>query len=139
EDRVIVHDPLWQAWENPFPEQNTALHLIVSPKRHVVDSTLLTSEEWMVLREVLRKLKDLFSYTSRGVLMRDGDATLSAGTIEHLHIHIMVPNGTGRVESPFYKGAEDEEKGVRRAIVYEKVRQGQQLTLEDTDLVKDRL
>ena len=84
----------------------------------------------------------MFGYTSRGTLMRDGDATMSAGTIQHLHIHDMVPAGTGRVESPFYKGHESETEGVLRAMVFEKIRQGfsaQALTPDEKKLVEGRL
>jgi hypothetical protein len=34
----------------------------------------------------------------------------------------MVPNGKGRVESPFYKGQEEEAEGAERAIAFEKLR-----------------
>ena len=87
-------------------------------------------------------LPDTFNFNFRGILIRDGDATQSAGTIEHLHIHIMVPDGTGRVESPFCKTPEEEAAGVARAIVFEKLRTGTpatELPSDEYELVKDRL
>jgi diadenosine tetraphosphate (Ap4A) HIT family hydrolase len=112
----------WRAWHSSSPEKYTRLHLIFAPKRHVIDSTELSEEEQVAFWGIYEELKQLFSLRSCGFLMRDGDATLSAGTIEHLHAHVMVPDGKGRVETPFYKGAESEAESLARAIVFEKIR-----------------
>ena len=104
----------------------------------------MTDEELLAIwgeKGIRKEVRKMNEYASRGTLMRDGDATLSAGTIQHLHIHDMVPDGTGRVESPFFKGAESEAEGVARARVFEKIRRGagtHTLTEEEWKLVKDR-
>jgi hypothetical protein len=88
------------------------------------------------------EIKEQFDISSSGILIRDGDATLSAGTIQHLHVHMMVPDGTGRVESPFYKGDASEAEGVARAIIFEKMRTGTPFTgLEpcEQELIEGRL
>ena len=90
----------------------------------------------------MNKLKKAYDIVSCGILIRDGNAILSAGTIEHLHVHMMVPDGTGRVESPFYKGAEAETESLARAIVFEKLRQGadyHELDLREQELVQGRV
>lgn len=113
----------WRAWPSRPPEDNTALHFIIAPKRHVEGlSELDDATEGLALLQIRRQVNERYSIASSGVLIRDGDATLSAGTIQHLHVHVMVPNGTGRVESPFFKGAESEAESHRRAIVFERLR-----------------
>lgn len=141
-NKVIEKNAWWQAWHSPAPEKNTRLHFIIAPIEHLTDTFQLSSKGKLSLFDIMDDLRLQFGYTSRGILIRDGDATLSAGTIEHLHVHVMVPDGTGRVESPFYKGEADEANGVLRAIVYEKVRQGathNDLTLEEQELMRGRL
>ena len=133
----------WVAWHCNPSEANTALHLLVVPRRHVTSmSELRDDPEGLALLRIMRELEVEFDITSSGWLCRDGDATLSAGTIPHLHWHRMVPDGTGRVESPFYKGAEAEAEGHLRAIVFEKMRTGtklEDLTPEEQQRVEGRL
>lgn len=144
-NNIILENDFWYAWHSKPPEANTRLHILYVPKRHVVDSEELSNDEVLALwgeNGIRRLVREALGYSSRGMLMRDGDATLSAGTIQHLHIHDMIPNGTGRVESPFFKGAESELEGVRRAIVFEKLRGGSELedlSPEERELVNGRL
>ena len=144
-NNVVAENDFWYAWPCKPPEDNTRLHFLFVPKRHVKDSEELSDEEILALFGkfgIRRAVRGTYAYTSRGMLMRDGDATLSAGTIQHLHIHDMVPAGTGRVESPFYKGAQAEAESLARAIVFERIRQGvteKDLTAEELMLTVGRL
>ena len=142
-NKIVFENTHCYAWHCNPPEAHTKFHFLIVPKRHVTDSTELMNIELLwIYKNVPLKLMEEFGFKSRGVLIRDGDATLSAGTIEHLHAHIMVPDGTGRVESPFYKGSEAEEESTARAIVFEKLRQGiptDSLSTAEKALVKDRV
>ncbi|MDE1966735.1 MAG: hypothetical protein KGI45_01515 [Patescibacteria group bacterium] len=134
---------LWRIWHCNPPEKFTRLHFLMSPVRHITDSRDLDADEWDQLKSIWNSLPAMFNFNFRGILIRDGDATQSAGTIQHLHIHMMVPDGTGRVESPFCKTPEEEAAGVARAIIFEKLRttgmNPSALPPEEFELVKDRL
>lgn len=140
---VIAKNGCWRAWQSPTPEDFTAHHFIIAHKRHVLsmeelDDDVDGAQFWAILRE----LRFMHAITSNGVLMRDGDATLGAGSIHHLHGHMMVPNGKGRLESPFYKGDASEAESNARAIAFELMRTGTQfadLSSEQQRLVEDRL
>lgn len=135
-NKIVAENTHWYAWPCNPPEKNTRLHFIFVPKRHVQSTRELTDEEILLLFGVRRSVQYNYGYKSCGTLIRDGDARLSAGTIEHLHIHDMVPDGTGRVESPFYKGADSENEGLRRAIVFERLRHlSAQLSTDDPELI----
>lgn len=142
---IALENDYWRAWPAKPAEKNTAFHFLYIPKRHVTDSEELSDEEILALwgsNGIRRKIREMHGYTSRGTLMRDGDATLSAGTIQHLHVHDMIPNGKGRVESPFYKGEDDELAGFQRAVIYEKLRTGtdlDELSRGEYELIKERL
>jgi diadenosine tetraphosphate (Ap4A) HIT family hydrolase len=144
-NKVIAENDHWYAWPSNPPEKNTRLHFLYVPKVHITFFWELADEEVLSLfgNDGLRdKIHRKFGVSSCGLLMRDGDATLLAGTIQHLHIHDMVPDGTGRVESPFYKGAASEAESLERAIVFEKLRTGtpeNELTEEERALVFGRL
>lgn len=140
--RVVLEHQLWRAWHCNPKEKNTKLHLIMSPVRHVKDSLEFSKEEKAGYWDIYHDICMRFQLQSRGILRRDGDARFSAGTIQHFHEHIMVPDGTGRVESPFYKGAAAELEGVLRAIVFEKIRCGASivsLTNEERALIEGRV
>jgi ATP adenylyltransferase len=142
-NQVVIKDQDgWRVWLCQPPEKNTLIHLIIAPLRHVTDLIELTTGEWVRLQYIFMTVKEKYEISSCGILIRNGDATLSAGTVQHLHIHVMVPDGTGRVESPFFKGREAEEEGLARAIVFEKMRQGarfEDLALDEQELVVCRL
>ena len=143
-NNIVAENKYWYAWPCNPPEANTKFHFLFVPKRHVTDSEQLRDVELIWLfgeAGIRRQVREKYGYTSRGTMMRDGDATLSAGTIQHLHVHDMVPNETGRVESPFYKGIEAEKESTRRAIVFEKLRTGSliaRLDAEEQALIRGR-
>lgn len=121
---ICYENDCWWAWRSKWPEDNAALHLMIVPKRHVHSMRELDdATEGLALLQALRSLDEMLGITFSGLLCRDGDATLSAGTIEHLHWHKMVPDGRGRLETPMAKGHPDEQKGHARAIIFEKLRQ----------------
>ena len=142
---TAVEIPGLQFWRvqycNPA-EKYTKFHFLLIPLRHVKDSRQLSPEEQAEYWAAMNILPGMFDFTYRGILARDGDATMSSGTIQHLHFHIMVPDGTGRVESPFCKTPDEEAAGVVRAIIYEKIRTGtalESLPSEEQQLVHDRM
>ena len=120
---LILEDDVMKVCPCDPPEKNTRLHFLIVPKRHVASTSELSEQERLSIFAMTDALCKKYDITGRGILIRDGEATLLSGTLSHLHIHVMVPDGTGRVESPFFKGAESEAKGIARAIVFEKMRQ----------------
>jgi len=131
-----------RVWPCRPAEKNTRLHFLICPIRHVTSILQLSPDEWLEARSLIGDLAEIYKIPFRGILIRDGDATKSAGTIQHLHIHVMVPDGIGRVESPFCKTSEEEAAGMARAVVFEKMRTGtafEDLLPEEREIVKDRL
>lgn len=142
-NQVLIENEHWLVWPCRPPEKHTRMHFLIVSRHHVTSMNELDdATEGLALIRTLRQVREMHHITSSGLLCRDGDATLSAGTIPHLHFHVMVPDGTGRVETPFYKGAESEVEGHLRAIVYEKLRLGakvEDLDPEERQRVVDRL
>lgn len=125
---VIASNTYWWAKLNPSPEKNVRIHILIIPRWHFKGIMDLHGEMEGDLEidffRILRQVYGLYNITAAGILTRDGDATQLAGTVEHAHWHVMVPNGQGRVETPIAKGDADEEAGRERAIIYEQLFQG---------------
>ena len=141
-NKIILETDDWMVWACNPPEKHTKHHFLFVPRVHVTSVSDLGVPQRIDLFDLIDEVKVMCSISSCGILIRDGDARLSAGTIQHLHVHMMVPDGTGRVESPFYKGDASEAEGFARAIIFEKMRTGTPFTgLEpcEQELIKDRL
>lgn len=133
--------PFWVISCDP-PEPHTRFHFLIIPRRHIVSLLELNGAEWLLFGDCLRELRDDYDLDATGILIRDGDARKLCGTITHLHVQVMVPNGTGRVASPFAKTSAEEREAIQRAIVFEKLRQvatPRDLSPEEYLLVEGRL
>ena len=141
-NKVLVGNEFWHAWQSPCPERFTRHHFIMVPKRHVKETGDLTNKEKLGLFDIVSKLVKKYILKARGILIRDGDARFSSGTIQHLHCHLVVPDGTGRVALPLCDGEDVAMECYARAVVFEKLRNGSpiaNLTKEEYNLVKDRV
>ncbi len=142
-NHVCCENEYWMAWQSPSPLAHTTHHLVVVPRRHVMGMDELVDEtEGAAFLAIMRQLRGMHGIKSSGLLCRDGNATLSAGTIEHLHWHLIVPDGKGRVETPFYKGPESDNEAHARALVFERLRTGtpiEDLTADERQRVEGRL
>src|SRR5688572_26176325 len=76
-NRVVVARRWWRGWQSPCPEKNTRYHFITAPHRHLTDTNELNGSEVLELFKIMGDLQGRYGYTSRGLLLRDGDATLS--------------------------------------------------------------
>ncbi len=139
---IIAENASWWAKYTPSPEKNSRLHILIMHRQHIRGVMEYAPGDGDLLVALLKELYEQHELIFAGLMCRDGDARLSAGTIEHVHWHLMVPDGKGRLESPFYKGDESEREGLKRAIVYEKLVQGadpESLTEDERELVKGRI
>lgn len=121
---TVAQNEDWTAKKSPGPEANTKLHFIIFSRRHVSGLMELPDSAGASLMAIVRAIYGRYGITASGILTRDGNPIELAGTVDHCHIHIMVPNGMGRVETPIAKGEADEEAGRQRAVIYEQLFQG---------------
>jgi diadenosine tetraphosphate (Ap4A) HIT family hydrolase len=150
-NRVIHENPLWRMWVNPFPEQHTSLHLVMASRRHVAAGTnepLVGADDFAAMGELFSWAMKEFGLVGGGFMMRFGSPSQNAGTVLHAHANIIVPNGLGEVRIPLAKKPEDDEAGIKRLFVYQKIELGlaagkgvDQIELTDAErtLVEGRL
>ncbi len=144
-NKVVVENDHWVAWEVPrnFAEKNTALHALIVPRKHAAQLYELPDEALAEgFNDIRKKVEAHFKIFEYGLLLRNGPLKL-AGTVEHLHWHVMTPSGEGRLETPLAKSAAEEREGELRAILYERMLQGENLESftpdEQARLTPDRL
>jgi diadenosine tetraphosphate (Ap4A) HIT family hydrolase len=90
--RPVLRTAHWTVLPNRYPYRGARHHLLLVPDEHVRDMADLSpaarDEFWLVLRS----LRDRYALTHYGVGIRNGDARFTGGTIEHLHVHVVVGN-----------------------------------------------
>ena len=93
---VVLREHDWVVRRNAYPYRNTRLHLLVVPRRHVADLLDLTDEELAGFWSVGRALRERYDLAFYGLGARCGDCRYTGGTIEHVHVHLLV----GDVDDP---------------------------------------
>lgn len=141
---MVASNDVWTAWKNPYPLNNTDLHLVMAPREHLTHIRDLMTEDWLAFGELLETISILFSnqMPGGGLIMRFGDQEFHAGSIKHLHANLIVPNLRGEVRIPLAKDPEEIEEKRKIIEVFEKIRSGtkpEDLSLKEFELVKDRL
>ena len=137
----------WRLWKNPYPHAHTKEHFIIAPIQHLTNLCQMYSNDWDDVAALIDYVVNPetcggMAYEGGAVVIRYGDPRLNAGSIRHLHVNIIVPDGTGRVQATLAKTPEDIERKKKILTVFEKVRTGtpmSTLTDEELSLVTGRM
>lgn len=93
---VEIETSHWMVKKNKFPYKSTRVHMLVIPKQHVHTMTELDEAAQIDFYNALKQCEERYSMTSYGLVARSGDMAHNAGSIAHLHIHLVV----GDTENP---------------------------------------
>ncbi len=96
QQRVIHATAFWSVTPNAYPYRHTRLHLLLVPRVHVRDLLDLSAEALADFWVVLAWVRDRHRLAYYGLGVRCGDCRYTGGTIEHLHVHLIV----GDAEDP---------------------------------------
>jgi ATP adenylyltransferase len=98
--RILGRTSAWSIIANRYPYKETKLHLLLIPDQHVADildlSDASLADFWIALAWIRRT----YTLEYYGVAMRCGDCRYTGGTIQHVHVHVIV----GDVENPAHEG-----------------------------------
>lgn len=95
----------WKHWwvkHNDFPYAHHRLHLVYGPKIHHQRITELTDEEWSEMKVLIKWIAETFQIPGECLVCRSGSAEVTSATIDHLHMHIQVPDLTGPAFAVFH-------------------------------------
>jgi ATP adenylyltransferase len=93
---VVLSSPHWLVTPNEYPYAGTKLHLLMIPKQHASDLLDLSPDALSDFWTVLGQLRETYHLDYYGLGARNGDCSFTGGTIEHVHVHVIV----GDVEAP---------------------------------------
>lgn len=82
----------WILVPNRWPYKSTSLHAILITERHIRFFDELRHEEVAELVELLSWARKTYNLTAYSLGVRAGDLHLTGGTVDHLHIHLIVAN-----------------------------------------------
>jgi diadenosine tetraphosphate (Ap4A) HIT family hydrolase len=90
---LIRENGSWVATENISPYSNTRLHLLVVYTRgHIEEPSDLDDQACVEYFEMVSWATREYEIPGGGVLLRFGATEYSAGSVHHLHFHIIVPD-----------------------------------------------
>nr|AIA14874.1 HIT domain protein [uncultured bacterium] len=86
----------WIVKHNDFPYDDTRLHVLIIPKKHVSYINDLSKSAKQEFLEVVQATALRHKLKSYAIAMRVGDMRYNGGSIEHMHAHLIV----GDVDNP---------------------------------------
>ena len=96
--QILKEGKHWIIVPNQWPYENTSLHLMFVLKTHVEELALLDPQAGAELIELSQWAQQEYQIPGGGIAMRFGDTEYSAGTITHIHAHLIQPN----IDAPNY-------------------------------------
>jgi ATP adenylyltransferase len=112
---VLLEDPLqtvshvgthWSVVANRYPYAGTKSHQLLVPAEHVRAMHELTPEARAALFETLDLVVDRDGLSDYGVGIRNGDPTMTAASIAHLHVHLFEPLPGAKIRMRFGPGGD---------------------------------
>ena len=99
-ERAIAKNELAYAIRDGFPV--TPLHLIVIPRRHVIDYFSLTKDELLACHDLIHRVREMVlseDTSVEGFNLGVNIGATAGQTIFHCHFHL-IPRRSGDVENP---------------------------------------
>ncbi len=92
---VILDDKHWIVTKNQWPYNGTNYHILLIPKQHREKISDITHEEFCALENIICEIEKKLDIESGSLCMRFGNPKFNGGTVNHIHIHIIVPKKPG--------------------------------------------
>lgn len=89
---ILKETPLWLLTDNQWPYENTQLHLIAIYKKHATKIDQLADQAGDQLLQLISWAETKFNIPGGGIIMRFGDTNYSAGSVNHIHVQLVVPD-----------------------------------------------
>lgn len=89
---ILKEGQYWLVTKNQWPYPHTKHHLLIIYKKHATRLADLASEAGTELFALIKELEREFAFEGGGLALRFGDTDYSAGTVNHLHAQLIVPD-----------------------------------------------
>lgn len=89
---IIKETKYWLLTKNQWPYPNTKVHFLVIYKDHAINLSELADKSGEELLQLVKWVEKEYKIPGGGWVMRFGDTRYSAGTVNHIHAQILVPD-----------------------------------------------
>jgi len=89
---ALKEGKFWLVTLNQWPYKHTKHHLLLIYKAHATKLADLKAAAGAELFTLVKELEQEFSFEGGGLALRFGDTDFSAGTVNHLHAQLIVPD-----------------------------------------------
>lgn len=97
---ILKETQYWLLTKNQWPYQHTKHHFLLIYKKHVTQLRELDPEAGSELFALVKELENKYQFEGGGFSMRFGDTDFSAGTVNHLHVQLIVPDAMAKDFEP---------------------------------------
>jgi diadenosine tetraphosphate (Ap4A) HIT family hydrolase len=113
---ILAHEH-WTVVENAFKnDRSCSTMLVIISRRHVRHFRDLTEAEWKSLgTDILLGCHEKMAEAGGMLFARFGNMAMNEGSVPHLHFNLWIPDGTGEVRIPLFKGGDTRAKARQRA------------------------
>lgn len=91
---ILKENKTFLVTDNAFPYQGTLHHVLIIPKAHISNISELGVEEWCDMKEMIDWVIKDRKIDGGSLFIRFGDSSYNCGSLNHLHIHIIVGNAS---------------------------------------------
>jgi diadenosine tetraphosphate (Ap4A) HIT family hydrolase len=95
-EKLELETDHWMVKNNAFPRPHTLINLLFIPKQHVNTISKLSAPAQAELMPLISKFEKKLKLKSYAIVIRSGDMRYNGGSLEHLHVHLVV----GDTDSP---------------------------------------
>jgi len=89
---IMMEGKYWLVTKNQWPYKHTKHHLLLIYKKHATKLAELETAAGIELFNMIKDLEKEFKFEGGGLAMRFGDTDFSAGTVNHLHVQLVIPD-----------------------------------------------
>ena len=89
---ILRQGTYWILTANQWPYEHTTLHLLAIARQHIESLDELAQGAGEELFEHFRWAVDTYKIDFGGLAMRFGDVSHNGASVNHLHVHLIVPD-----------------------------------------------
>ena len=97
---ILKESKYWLVTKNQWPYKHTKHHLLLIYKKHATRLAELETEAGNELFTLIKELEKEYAFEGGGFAMRFGDTDFSAGTVNHLHVQLVIPDAMAKDFEP---------------------------------------
>ena len=97
---ILKVSKYWLVTKNQWPYKHTKHHFLLIYRQHITKLEELETEAGSELFSLVQGLEKEYQFEGGGFAMRFGDTDFSAGTVNHLHVQLVIPDAMAKDFEP---------------------------------------